>query len=130
MTDSSKERAHPRIDVRLEVKIPTATMLKVLWTANMSKGGMAIETPHQIQPDTRVKVALVLPGKELLLSATVKHCTPHKNGKLFFVGVEFDELREAERNAIEQIVGTVKEFRTKAEPKDSDVFDDSDIDID
>jgi len=116
--------------VRLEVKIPTATMLKVLWTANMSKGGMAIETPHEIKPDTRVKVALVLPGKEVLLSATVKHCTPHKNGKLFFVGVEFDELRDAERTAIEQIIGTVKEFRPKGQPKNEDLFDDSDIDID
>src|SRR5262245_45252428 len=103
-------------------------MLKVLWTANLSKGGMAIETPHEIKPDTRVKVALILPGKEVVLDAQVKHCTPNKSGKGFFVGVQFDELREAERIVIEQIIGTVKEFKRK-EPKRDDVFDDSDIDI-
>src|SRR5262245_22038215 len=106
-------------------------MLKVLWTANMSKGGMAIETPNQIEPDTEVRVALILPGKEVLLEATVKHCTPKKNGKGFFVGVQFSDLRDDQRQAIEQIVGTVKEFkRTEEKKKDADLFDDSDIDID
>jgi c-di-GMP-binding flagellar brake protein YcgR len=119
----------PRQEIRLEVKIPTATMLKVLWTVNISRGGMSIEMPAEVKPGTRVLVMLTLPNGELLeLPANVKHSTPKKGGKGFFVGVQFGEISDKAKRAIEQIISTVKEFRKKNEKKD--LFEDSDIDID
>jgi uncharacterized protein (TIGR02266 family) len=134
VAEEQGKRAHPRVPVRLEVKIPTATMLKVLWTANLSKGGMAIETDHQIAPDTKVTVVLTVPGKTVELPATVKHSTPRKaarGGKVdYFVGVQFGELPSESRAAIEAIIGSIPEPKRKVEEKRDDLFDDSDIDID
>jgi hypothetical protein len=108
-------------------------MLKVLWTANLSKGGMAIETEHQIPPDTKVTVALTVPGQTVELPATVKHSTPRKAAKGvkggYFVGVQFGELSAESRAAIEGVIGSIREFKRKVEEKQPDLFDDSDIDI-
>jgi len=117
-------------EVRLEVKIPTATMLKVLWTANMSKGSMRIETPNEVPPSARVSVALVLPGQEITLPALWKACTPRKGGKGFFVDVQFGDISDDAREKIERVIGTVRDFkRPEAAKSSGDLFDDSDIDI-
>jgi len=114
---------------RLEVKIPTATMLKVLWAANLSKGGWMVETERPIPAESRVKVALTLPGTQLLIDATVLECASKKKGKGFFVKVELAQLREDQRAAIERIIGDVKD--PKGDRRDRvTLLDDPDIDLD
>ena len=121
-------RIHPKAEIRLEVKIPTATLLKVLWTANMAKGSWQVETANEFPTERKVKVALLLPTGEVLLTGIVKSCTEKKNKKGFFVGVALDEPSKEARETIEKIIGTVREFKRKEE-KDADLFDDSDIEI-
>lgn len=121
-------RIHPKAEIRLEVKIPTATLLKVLWTGNMAKGSWQVETANEIPTERKVKVALMLASGEVLLTGMVKACTAKKNGKGFFVGVALDEPTKEARETIEKIIGSVREFKRK-DDKDIDLFDDSDIEI-
>jgi hypothetical protein len=121
-------RIHPKAEIRLEVKIPTATLLKVLWTANMAKGSWQVETANEIPTERKVKVALMLPSGEVLLTGMVKSCTEKKGKKGYFVGVALDEPTREARDAIDKLIGTVREFKRK-EDKDADLFDDSDIEI-
>src|SRR5262249_20269115 len=119
---------HPRGEIRLEVKIPTATMLKVLWTANMAKGSWQVETANEIPVDRRVKVALMGQDGEIVLTGMVRSCIGKKSGKGYFVGVALDEPTDAAREAIEKIISSVREFKRKIETE-TDLFDDSDIEI-
>ena len=121
-------RIHPKAEIRLEVKIPTATMLKVLWIANMAKGSWQVETANEIPTERNVKVALMLPQNEIVLTGIVKSCAEKKKGKGYFVGVALDEPSREAREAIEKIIGSVREFKRK-DDKANDLFDDSDIDI-
>lgn len=121
-------RIHPKAEIRLEVKIPTATMLKVLWTANMAKGSWQVETANEFPIDRKVKVALMLPAAEIVLTGVVRSCTPKKKANGFFVGVALDEPTREARAAIDNIIGSVKEFKRK-DDKSTDLFDDSDIEI-
>jgi hypothetical protein len=121
-------RIHPKAEIRLEVKIPTATLLKVLWTANMAKGSWQVETANEIPTDRKVKVALLLPTGEVLLTGMVKSCTEKKGGRGYFVGVALDEPTPEARDVIDQVIGSVREPKRKDE-KETDVFDDSDIEI-
>ena len=121
-------RIHPKAEIRLEVKIPTATLLKVLWTANMAKGSWQVETANEIPTDRKVKVALMLPNAEVLLTGMVKSCTEKKGKKGYFVGVALDEPSREAREVIDKIIGSVREFKRKDEKQD-DLFDDSDIEI-
>jgi c-di-GMP-binding flagellar brake protein YcgR len=125
----SATRVHPRKQVRIEVKIPTATMLKVLWTANISKGGMAIETPNELPIGSPITVALMLPTQQIELQGTVKHATPRKPGSGYFVGVQFAALSDAQRRVVEDIIGSIREFKKKG-AAETDAFADSDIEID
>ena len=121
-------RIHPKAEIRLEVKIPTATMLKVLWTANMAKGSWQVETANEFPTERRVKVALMLPDAEIVLTGVVRSCTPKKKANGYFVGVLLDPPSLEARATIENIINSVKEPKRK-DDKSQDLFDDSDIEI-
>jgi len=119
---------HPKAEIRLEVKIPTATMLKVLWNANLAKGSWQVETANEIPTDRKVKVALMLPNAEVVLTGIVHTCTEKKKARGYFVGVALDPPSLEARATIDNIIGSVKELKRK-DDNSSDLFDDSDIEI-
>ena len=119
-----------RRPVRLEVKIPTATMLKVLWTANLSLGQMQIETPAEVPVGAPARVRITFPGGDVELSATVSHCTARKQSPGYFVGVRFEPISDGDRASIEAVVATVKDVQRASDRKKKSAFDDTDIDID
>ena len=121
-------KIHPKAEIRLEVRIPTPTLLKVLWTANMAKGNWQVETANEIPTERKVKLALMLPTGEILLTGMVKSCTEKKGKKGYFVGVALDEPSREAKAAIDKIISSVREFKRKDE-KEIDLFDDSDIEI-
>ena len=79
--------------------------LKTLYTANLSKGGLAVFVSEPIAVDQPVKLLLQLPGYKIHLDATVRHCTPSKGGTDFRIGLQFDRLTDAQRGTIERIIG-------------------------
>jgi hypothetical protein len=111
--------------IRLEVKIPTPTMLKVLWTANIAKGTMSIETQNEIPEGMAVRVALQIPGKEIELPAKVRGAVAKKDGKGFFVSVQFDEIAPEHRELVERITAGIKEYKSTKKS----AADETDIDL-
>ncbi len=86
---------HPAV---LRVKVSTADELVDLYSKNVSKGGMYIETPAKIAIGTSVIVVVIHPQTHdpFLLEAVVRH---HDQGPRNGVGVEFVGLDAATRDS-------------------------------
>lgn len=103
-----ERRQHPRFPVRgqAEVRFTNWTVFKLLYTVNISKGGMNIELADRPEVGDHVSVRLVLPDAwSIEIEATVRHVTTLAavSGQRFQaryqVGVQFDNL-DAERKAM------------------------------
>ena len=113
-----------RTQIRMEVKIPTPTMLKVLWITNMQKGKLAIDAENELPKAKLVTVALVMMAETIEFEATVLTSTPKTKGKGYFVNVEF-QITAGLREAIEKITGSIRDHKTKKKKH----LDDTDIDL-
>jgi hypothetical protein len=115
--------------IRLEVRIPSATVLKVLWLTNMQKGKLSIETENELPKGKPVTVVLVLMAQTIEFAATVVGSTAKVAGKGkgggYFTNVEF-ELNAALRESVEKVTGHIKEHKSSKGRKN---LDDTDIDL-
>ncbi len=100
-----ERRKDPRFPLRIEteVKFTSWHVYSLIYTINISKGGMNLELADEPQIGAALTVKLTPPeGAPVLLDATVKHAT--KTGARFSVGVQFDNLDDGKRQAIEKAI--------------------------
>jgi hypothetical protein len=121
---ADERRASPRVAHRVEaqVKFTSWSMFSFIYTINISRGGMSIELEEEAPVGTQLAVLIQPPKGDLIeLAAVVRHCgpmptraapTPPKAGQVppraprprYQVGVEFSNLDQARRAAIEQLL--------------------------
>jgi len=103
MTD--ERRKEPRVPMRVEaeVKFTSWHVYSLIYTINISKGGMNLELADEPKTGSTLLVKLTPPeGAPVLLDATVRHAT--QVGKRWSAGVEFKDLDATKRQAIEKAI--------------------------
>jgi acetolactate synthase-1/3 small subunit len=107
-------RRHP---LRLEVRLASVDELAKLWTVDISRGGMSIETEQEIEIGVKIQVRLVHPvsGEIFPLQAIVRRhiALPHFRG----LGIEFLDVDEETRKDLGEFIHG-----------ESDVLSDRDVD--
>jgi uncharacterized protein (TIGR02266 family) len=97
-------RAFERYSVRFEVRVTTIDELVTLYTRDISKGGMAVETDMELEPGTDVGLDLIHPktAATFELEATVRRKIrqPGATG----LAVEFKEMTHAQREELERFI--------------------------
>ena len=102
---ADERRKDPRVPARMEaeVKFTSWHVFSLIYTINISKGGMNLELAEEPQPGATLTVKLTLPeGAPVFIDATVKHST--KVGKTWSTGVQFQALDDAKRQTIEKAI--------------------------
>ncbi|MDB4964427.1 MAG: hypothetical protein JWN44_116 [Myxococcales bacterium] len=100
-----ERRKDPRIPMRVEaeVKFTSWHVYSLIYTINISKGGMNLEMAEEPAQGSKLTIKLTPPdGDPIMLDATVRHAS--KSGARFSVGVQFDDLDGAKRSAIEKAI--------------------------
>ena len=89
--------------IEAEVKFTSWHVYSLIYTINISKGGMNLELAEEPKPGAVVAIKLTPPdGTPVVLDATVKHST--KSNKGWSVGVQFQNLDGEKRQAIERAI--------------------------
>ena len=103
MTD--ERRKEPRLPARIEaeVKFTSWHVYSLIYTINISKGGMNLELAEEQPAGATLTVKITPPeGSPVWIDATVKHAS--KVGKTWSTGVQFTGLDDAKRQAIEKAI--------------------------
>jgi hypothetical protein len=117
-----ERRQHPRIPLRAEAEVRFASweVFRLIYTVNISQGGMQVDMPKEPPAGSELVVKLSLPsGPPLELKATVRHVTASKGR--YLVGVQFASLDDQQKDLIERTIrahagggGTIGLTRKKA----------------
>jgi uncharacterized protein (TIGR02266 family) len=115
MTRSSRppEQRRPRAD-RYAIKVPvdysSVDAFFTDFSANLNGGGMFVETESAAEPGQVVQLQFKLPGREdpLRVSARVAWVSDGKAESPPGMGVEFQDLSEETREAINDIVRSLR----------------------
>jgi hypothetical protein len=102
---AEERRQHPRVPMRVEaeVKFTSWHVYSLIYTINISKGGMNIELAEEPAKDAVLAIKLTPPdGPAVVLEASVRHAS--KVGKGWSVGVQFQNLDGEKRQAIEKAI--------------------------
>lgn len=102
---ADERRKDPRIPMRIEaeVKFTSWHVFSLIYTINISKGGMNVELDEEPKAGAAMVIRLALPDSPPFeLEAVVKHAQPH--GARWSVGVQFQNLDEPRRQAIEKAI--------------------------
>jgi hypothetical protein len=99
-------REHERHSIRFEVRVSTLDELRTLYTRDISKGGMAVETDMDLAPGTDVGLDLVHPrsGAAFELEATVRRKIrqPGASG----LAVQFKTMTPERRAELERFIAS------------------------
>ena len=89
--------------VEAEVRFTSWHIYSLIYTINISKGGMHLELPEEPKVGSALDIKLTAPdGKVLKLSAIVRHA--QKSGARWGVGVQFQDLDATKRETIEKAI--------------------------
>ncbi len=96
------KRKHPRVDARFEVRPHDLNELETLFTRDISKGGMFLETDMRIAVGLKLAITIYHPvtRRAFTIDSVVKRCSATPHG----VGLEFVDLTEDRRNAFGSFV--------------------------
>lgn len=102
--NSDDRRAFERFAVRFEVRVSTVDELVTLYTRDISKGGMAVETDMELEPGTDVGLDLIHPktAATFELEATVRRKI--RQPSAMGLAVEFKEMTPAQREELERFI--------------------------
>lgn len=107
------KRRQPRFTTRdrVEVQVESRAELKTLWTDNICKGGLFINTDEPPAVRSKVAVGLVTPDGTLQLEAEVVHVVDATMAAQYGcpagVGLQFGNVTAAQREALEKYVNGV-----------------------
>jgi len=102
---SDERRKEPRVAARIEaeVKFTSWHVFSLIYTINISKGGMNLELPAEPTAGAMLVVKLTPPeGPPVVIDAVVRHTS--KNGKRWSTGIQFTGLDDGKRQAIERAI--------------------------
>jgi uncharacterized protein (TIGR02266 family) len=89
--------------VEAEVRFTSWHVFSLIYTINISKGGMNVELSDEAKVGATLIVKLRPPdGQPIELEAVVRHAQQH--GSRWSVGVQFVQLDDARRGAIERAI--------------------------
>ena len=89
--------------VEAEVKFTSWAVYSLIYTINISKGGINLEMNEEPKQGSKLTVKLQPPkGPVISIDAVVRHAT--KSGARWSVGVQFESLEGATREAIEKTI--------------------------
>ena len=71
---------------------------------NIGTGGLMLEAPVPLAPDSTLHLCLVLGGERTEVDARVRGCAPrsHARGRAWGVGVQFENIEPAARERLER----------------------------
>lgn len=110
---SGEKRKEPRTAVRFaaEVRFSSWALFQLIYSVNVSRGGMSVELADAPAVGTPLTVRLNLPnGQQVSLESVVRHVTPlgkQAGGKpqaRYQVGVEFSDTQEKKLEQIDELV--------------------------
>jgi len=106
-TPEPVRRMHERFQVRFEVRLESVDDLVKLFTRDISKGGMAIETDMDLEVGTEVGLDLIHPDGEssIALDAIVRRL--FRGPGALGLGVEFIGMDDERREELAQFIGPV-----------------------
>jgi hypothetical protein len=102
---AGERRASPRVPARLqtEVRFTSWLIYSLIYTVNISKGGMSLELPEKAEEGASLEVKLLPPlGPAVTLDAIVRHS--RRAGNAYSVGVQFQNLDDEKRATIENAI--------------------------
>ncbi len=102
---ADERRKEPRVPARIEaeVKFSSWHVYSLIYTINISKGGMNLDLADEPKEGALLSIKLTPPkGEPVMLDATVRHATKTNRG--WSVGVQFENLDEQKRQAIERTI--------------------------
>ncbi len=100
---STPPRQHVRYPVRLEVKPRSFGELEVLYSRDISRGGMFLLSPRKVACGTRMEIDVVHPdsGETFTLNCTIRRV---EAGPPFGLGIEFNQFDDVKREAFFEFV--------------------------
>lgn len=107
---ASDRRRASRAAVTVRIDYSTVDELFSEFTRDINEGGLFIETDKPHQPGTEVSMQFHLPGSKDVLRTVgrVVRVSDGVPGVTPGMGIEFDELTEADRRKIDQIVRALR----------------------
>lgn len=99
MGDTTERRRQHRLPMQIQVQYATVDEFMADWTANISIGGMYIQTQTPLAVGTRFRLQFTLPGiaRPFDCVAQVRWTVPPTDGKRIpGMGVRFDGISEAD----------------------------------
>lgn len=102
-------RAAERVPARLQIEVPLANWEQVrsVYTTNISKGGLLFTLASPASMPAAIDLTLTLPdGAKVTLQSEVRHVARREGTTEFDVGVQFQELEPATRQALEQALAS------------------------
>ncbi len=102
---ADERRTEPRVPMRIEAEVRFTSwhVFSLIYTINISKGGMNLELADEPAQGALLTINLNPPeGPPVLLEAIVKHAT--KTGKVWSAGVQFQNLDAEKRQVIEKAI--------------------------
>jgi len=101
-----EHRATRRLPIRVEVEYSTTGDFLLDYTANISLGGVFIQTDHPLELGTRFRLRLHLPHRKRPLETLAEVCWTQEPDDILVggMGVRFDGLSGADRRAVERMM--------------------------
>jgi hypothetical protein len=111
MKGPQERRKHPRIDSRLSAGVQAGGDSLAVTTLNVGAGGVYVEVPRFIEPLTKLRVTLDIPGPgggaHIETDAIVVRTTPERAGAdAYEIACAFLALSDPDRDAIQRYVAT------------------------
>ena len=100
-----EKRSDERVPARLQIEVPLDDWKQVrsVYTTNISKGGLLFTLKSPASMPAAVDLTLTLPdGGKVTLQSEVRHVARREGTAEFDVGVQFQDLEPAVRQALEQ----------------------------
>ena len=116
---SAAMRRYPRFESRERVRLQVGDRdeMRVLWTQDVSCGGLFVQTDEPPPFGSRVAVSIETPDGAIALTAEVVHVLPREVADQFGrspgVGLQFVELTEPQTRAIERYVDGIAQRLTQ-----------------
>ena len=98
-------RSSERVAARLQIEVPLSNWAEArsVYTTNISKGGLLFTLQSPASMPAAVDLTLTLPdGAKVTLQSEVRHVMRREGTSEFDVGVQFQDLEPAARQALEQ----------------------------
>lgn len=107
-TDGESQRHHPRQDVVLPVRlrIPTWERFEVLYTRDISAGGMFLRCAKPLAIGSNILLQLLTPsGETVEINAQVAHVRAEGEGRASGMGLRFEEVSDTVKTQLSRLLG-------------------------